>query len=248
MHALAQARRRSGEALRKLGKLAVILREPAYWSALRHGVAAAVEHDKVPFTRDFRSVVDVGAGRGQFALVARRRFPNARLHCFEPLAEGRRKLRAVVGDAADVRVYDVALGADDTDAHFHVSADLDSSSLLSMTALQRTAFGTEETERRTISMARLEDVLSPEELVPPSLLKIDAQGYELAVLRGSGPLLPGFATVLVECSFVELYVGQALADEVTCFLRERGFRLRALFSVVCTDDGQCLQGDLLFDR
>src|SRR5215212_9944591 len=70
----------------KLIKLAKVLRRPGYWPGLRHGVAAAIEHDRIPFDNEFRTVIDVGAGRGQFALVARRRFPAATLHCFAPLS------------------------------------------------------------------------------------------------------------------------------------------------------------------
>src|SRR2546421_11011514 len=37
--------------------------------------------------RGFRTVVDIGANTGQFALPARAAFPRATLHCFEPLPD-----------------------------------------------------------------------------------------------------------------------------------------------------------------
>src|SRR5688500_6973730 len=111
----------SGETLRKLGKLATLLREPAYRPALRHGVAAAAEHDRVPFDTEFRSIVDIGAGRGQFALVATRRFPEAAVYCFEPLEPAREKLNAVTRRMDNVRVFDLALGAVEETATLHVS-------------------------------------------------------------------------------------------------------------------------------
>jgi FkbM family methyltransferase len=240
---------RSGATFRKLAKLVTVVREPVYRPALRHGVAAAVEHDQVPFTHDFRSVVDVGAGRGQFALVARRRFPRAAILCFEPVGEAREKLAAVTRGLAGVEIRDVALGASTRTAEFHVSRNLDSSSLLPMTPAHLAAFpNTETTEGTTVSVARLDEVLEPGELEAPTLLKIDAQGYELEVLRGAESLLPAVQTVLVECSFVELYAGQALADDVTCLLRPHGFRLRGIFSVAVDRAGECLQGDFLFEH
>src|SRR3712207_638198 len=69
----------------KVGKLITILWVASYRAALRHGVAAAVEHHAVPFEHRYLTVIDVGANRGQFALVASHRFPGAVLHCFEPL-------------------------------------------------------------------------------------------------------------------------------------------------------------------
>jgi len=134
--------------------------------------------------QDFATVVDVGAGRGQFALVARRRYPTASLHCFEPLAHSREKLAAVVG--RDVRVHAIALGSTNTPAHFHVSQKRDSSSILPITDRQVEAFpGAGEAGQIVVNRARLDEVLTPQALARPSLLKIDVQGYELEVLRGS---------------------------------------------------------------
>lgn len=79
-------------------------------------------------------------------------------------------------------------------------------------------------------------------------MKIDVQGYELEVLRGAEGLLERFATILVECSFVERYAGQPPAEEVIRYLAERGFRLAGVFSPAYNETGQCLQADALFER
>ena len=52
----------------------------------------------------------------------------------------------------------------------------------------------------------------------------------------------------VECSFVELYAGQAMADEVIAWLRKRGFMLRGVHNVDYGCDGSAIQGDFLFAR
>ena len=54
---------------------------------LRYGVAASVEHVKVLSGLDCRYVVDIGVNCGQFALISRKCFPDARIDSFEPLAE-----------------------------------------------------------------------------------------------------------------------------------------------------------------
>ena len=48
-------------------------------------------------------------------------------------------------------------------------------------------------------------------------------------LEGCEDVLPEFAQVYVECSFVELYEGQALADEVVAWLSERQFSLVGVY-------------------
>ena len=82
----------------------------------------------------------------------------------------------------------------------------------------------------------------------PALLKIDVQGYELAVLAGCDSLLAAFAFVYVECSFVELYDGQALATDVVDFLSARGFALAGVYNLTYNRVGAAVQGDFLFSR
>ena len=59
------------KALLRSRKLGAILTTPRYRrSLLKHGVAATTEHRAIKFSRRIRTVVDVGASRGQFALFA----------------------------------------------------------------------------------------------------------------------------------------------------------------------------------
>ena len=226
-----------------------VLREPDYRRALRHGVAASVEHEAIPLRGEFRTVIDAGANRGQFAVFAARRFPRAALICFEPLPGPRAQLQRAFGAIDRLRVSDVALGPTNEDAEFHVSAADDSSSLLPIGQRQREAFpGTDQRTTMTVRVRRLDDVLRLEELVAPVLLKIDVQGGELGVLQGAEQLLASIDAVLVEVSFVELYAGQALADEVWGHLHSHGFSCRGVWSITYGTRRECLQGDLLFAR
>ncbi|MHB8656573.1 MAG: FkbM family methyltransferase [Solirubrobacteraceae bacterium] len=230
-------------------KLASVLTQADYRRGLRHGVAASVEHEAIPLRRDFRTVIDAGANRGQFALVAAHRFPSATLLCFEPLSAPRARLVRVLEGRSGTRTFDVALGAKDETADFHVAGADDSSSLLPIGSRQRHEFP--ETAQRTtttVQARRLDGVLSHRDLVAPVLLKIDVQGGELGVLQGAGGLLDSVDAVLVEASFIELYDGQALVDEVWELLHGAGFASRGVWSLVYGRQGICLQGDFLFAR
>jgi FkbM family methyltransferase len=217
-----------------------------YRRGLRFGVGAAIEHRSVAFEHEFATVLDVGSHRGQFALFAARRFPNALIFCFEPLSRAAGTLKHVLPPGVDARVFNVALGASAGTAELHVPRDDDASSLL---PIERDVRGvvTKEVRSSRVPVARLDELLDPSEIRAPSLLKIDVQGYELEVLRGSEKLLPLISEILVECSFDEFYAGQALADDVVAYLRDRGFRLSGVFSLL-RDGCRCLQGDFLFVR
>jgi FkbM family methyltransferase len=234
--------------VQRVSKLWHILGSPAYRRALRHGVAAAVEHEAVPYAADFRTVVDVGANRGQFALVAARRFPHAALWCFEPLPEPRAKLKAVIGQRPHTNISSTALSASAGTQEMHVTRRDDSSSLLPVSSRQRSEFaGTDEVGLHRVETARLDEVINKTQITAPALLKIDVQGYELEVLKGANGLLGLFDTIIVESSFVEFYVGQPLAAEVILFLTSMGWKLRGAYGVVYGSDGMCLQADLLFE-
>lgn len=67
---------------------------------------------------------------------------------------------------------------------------------------------------------RLDDI---EEVQYVDLLKIDAQGSELAVLRGGEKRLAQAVAVQAEVSFVPLYKGQPTLGEIDAELRRQGF-------------------------
>ena len=235
--------------MNKLRKLAACLVRPAYWKGLAHGVAAGVEHEKVLKDLALRTIIDVGANKGQFALVARRLFPEARLVCFEPLTYAANRFRNVfAGDRLAV-LEEMALGAEPGNATLHISARDDSSSLLPITDLQVRVFpGTAEKATGRVAIGRLSDVISDEELSPPALLKLDVQGYELRVLEGAGTRLDCFAFVYVECSFQEFYEGQPLASDVEAFLSDRGFSIAGKYNPTFDSSGHAAQADFLFLR
>lgn len=228
-------------------KLFRILRHPAHWSALRQGVAASEEHSRIPFAFEHSTVIDVGASRGQFGLFASRRFPGARIICFEPLPEPRAALRRALGGRVDLRAH--AVGASSGTATINISASDDSSSLLPIGERQVEEFpGTQVESSLEVQVETLDGVLVDETLSGPILLKIDVQGLELEVLKGARGTLARVDEALIECSFVELYEGQALADDVIGFMRAEGHRLVGIYGPVSSPAGVMLQADMLFRR
>jgi FkbM family methyltransferase len=233
----------------KARKLLRLLPQRGFRRGLRRGVAAAVEHREVGFRREFATILDVGAHTGQFALFARERFPASSIHCFEPLEEARAQLWNIVETDPEMEIQPLALGADATRAPLHVTAKTDSSSLLPVGPQQMAAFpGTREVRTVDVPVRTLDSWAGEHPLDRPTLLKIDVQGFELDVLRGALSTLARVDEILVEASFVELYVGQPLAGEVISFLVQREFRLRGVHSVSRDGSGFALQADFHFEQ
>ncbi len=233
--------------MKKLSKLIQIIQLGLFPAFLRHNVAAGVEHRVVLAPLNCRHVVDIGANRGQFALIARKCFPDVKIDSFEPLQEPADRFQALFDNDHSTQLHRLAIGLNEGEATIHVSSRDDSSSLLPITDTQSTLFpGTAERETRMIHVAPLRDVIPEQGIQEPALLKIDVQGFEMEVLRGCEEILARFQYIYVECSFVELYAGQAFADEIIAFLRERNFILDGVYNPCYDKNGRAVQADFFF--
>lgn len=235
----------------KVRKASSILRSHFAARALfRHGVAAAMEH--APAFRQvgaLRTVIDVGANRGQFALALRAHCPEAKVYCFEPLANAASKLREVFRNDQLMSIFEVAIGPRSEIGTIHVSGRDDSSSLLAIGPAQDALFpGTAEVDVKQVRVCRLSECIGSQDIARPAMLKLDVQGFELEALRGSDDLLHCVDSVLVECSFVELYVGQSLAGPVIEWMAAQGFTLAGVFNLATNADRLPIQADFLFGR
>ncbi len=238
---------------RKLKKLIGVITTKYYLNALlKNHVAASIEHERIfDYLQSFKllTIVDIGANRGQFVLAARHHFTDARIYSFEPLKEAADIYRRVFAEDTLTNLYEIAIGPEETEITIHVSKADDSSSLLPISSLQNELYpGTSEKESRSIIQKPLEAILKPSDIQSPAFLKIDVQGYEKQVLEGCKSLLPLFTYTYIECSFVELYVGQALAHEIISFLSNYGFILSGVYNLDNDKKGIPIQGDFLFTR
>ena len=227
-------------------KYARAMSRPAFWPALRRRVMPALEHGRLLDDVKVSTLIDVGANRGQFALLVLDRFPTADIHSFEPLPAEGEVLRSVV--AAPLTCHALALGASAGEATFYVTSKRDSSSLLVPGAAQTAASGITLTAATKVRVARLTDVLDVATLPQPILMKIDVQGGELDVLKGAEDALPLIDAIYTEVSFVTLYEGQPLASEITAYLHQQGFELRGVYNHFFAAGVGPTQADFLYVR
>ncbi|MCZ4221795.1 FkbM family methyltransferase [Pedobacter rhodius] len=79
------------------------------------------------------------------------------------------------------------------------------------------------------------------------LIKLDTQGSELEILKGGEKVLQTAQLVLVEVSLLQIYKGAPLVDEVINFMKDRGFVLYDICSVMRRPyDKALFQSDFLF--
>lgn len=78
------------------------------------------------------------------------------------------------------------------------------------------------------------------------LLKIDAQGYELEVLKGGDKALKEIRIILCEVLFFKHYENQASFEEIYIYLKSKGFMMWCIFGWIIDDNGRPLQCDAIF--
>ena len=142
--------------LSKLRKLFRVLTKhgPAR-TLLRHRVAASVEHQFALAGLECKTVIDVGANRGQFSLMARHLFPEATIIAFEPLPGPADVFRRVFAQDINATLHELAIGPESGEHVMHVSAKEDSSSLLPIGIAQNRIFpGTQESGVTVVTTKR----------------------------------------------------------------------------------------------
>jgi FkbM family methyltransferase len=245
-----------------LARLSVVIREIA-WLLFRPGAwYSFVSWPKFSVT-SYRSVMslhrqglrpktvlDVGANVGQFAVASLKIFPDITLHSFEPEPSCVRALRRNLSRFNQANVHPVALGSKLGEAVLHVNSHRHSSSILALGPRHQSAFPqAREIDSIRVSVSTLDSELRALPLRSPVLLKLDVQGYEAHVLEGATETLKRVDYVLLEASFRPLYEGEKTFMEIAWMMEDRGFEfLRPIAWLADPHNDEVLQMDALFAR
>jgi FkbM family methyltransferase len=179
-------------------------------------------------------IVDVGGGSGNTLRLFHSKFPNLKVHVFEPIPSNVELIRKK--NIPNSEVHACALGNSEEKMVLHITSNITSSSLLK--PVDPDKYGSELIEKGelNIEVKRL-DSFFPEGKI--GILKMDVQGYEMRVLEGAGELLKNTDFIILEVNNHEVYEGSPTYFELDTFLRSNGFILMNLYP------GRVLEGKLL---
>ena len=168
-------------------------------------------------------VIDVGAHAGEFARAVQKSVPGSAVHCFEPAPAPFEKLRLISGIVAN----NVALG--DKAGVVEMHSDRPGSKLASLYKRRLDHFGIQFTHRYSVTVDTLDAYCARTGLESIELLKLDAEGHELSVLRGAHDLLSRGAVrkILFEFGGTDIDSRTFLQD-FFYLLSEHGFTLHRL--------------------
>ena len=180
------------------------------------------------------TVIDVGANTGQTAEELRAFGFAGNIISYEPIRECHEEL--VAKSASDPNwtiAARCALGDKDGTIELHVSEGSSLSSVSTPTqALEQAIPKVRASSQEKVSIHRLDGLVKNElKALGKVFLKIDAQGHDMAVLRGAEGILGKLAGVKIEMSLLPLYEGETLYLDILNYLHEKGFHPYLLVDV-----------------
>jgi FkbM family methyltransferase len=159
-----------------------------------------------------RSIIDVGAFEGAWSSMVRQIWPHAKIVMIEPNS-GKAEHLSRLASEISAEYFCELLGAKaGATVPFHVTGS-GSSVLGERSPLPR------ETETRVLSTLDSLKLIADR----PLLLKIDAQGYELEILKGARESLRCSDAIVLEIAVIEINDGAPLLHSVLESMHEYGF-------------------------
>jgi FkbM family methyltransferase len=166
-----------------------------------------------------RHIVDVGANRGNWTRTALKYFPRSRFTMFEP----QEKMREEVADLlVHPGIEFHCMGAGPVNASMQLTQhERDDSHTFALSARQAQESGYPQIE---VPVVALDDFFEGRGLPKIDILKIDAEGWDLEVLKGAHKIVKDADVVLMEASVLNPIFTNTV-EEVISAMSRLGFVL-----------------------
>lgn len=182
-------------------------------------------------------IVDIGAFDGTVVRKYRRHFPGATIYAIEPCRDEYERLRWLAKSDPLVIPVNKAVAQDVGERILHVNRYHQTNSLYlpDPDASKYWQEGTYQNSDRTVVESTTLDAFADEEkLKRIDILKIDAQGAELEILKGASRLLSQgqIDLVYLEVITCPTYVGQGSLPDIVALLTMHDYRLWDIYDCV----------------
>ena len=177
-------------------------------------------------------VFDVGASRGQFALQILEDHPTAKIFAFEPHPDAYGDLFSLSEKFSQLIPVSTAISRDCGEVVFNLTEGDVGSSLRKPIEGQSSQWLSHQSTITVVS-TRLDKFIQERGLAEDviSLLKVDAQGADLEVVKSAGEFLrpESIKAILIEINFVPFYESQDDYFKIFEFLDWAGYRLAWIY-------------------
>lgn len=195
------------------------------------------------------TIFEVGAADGRDCVLYTTIFPNAKVFAFEPLPDSFLKVEEKAKINKSIIPFNVAVSSQKGTANFYKTELEDASSLL-QSQVTNSTFDVYQKVKGVIEVQTdtIDNICKENKISKIDLLKIDAQGAELEILKGAMNIIKAnnINLIYVEVQFIQLYKNAPSYHEIANLLTNNNFRLHNFYGLVHNQKGQLAWGDALF--
>jgi FkbM family methyltransferase len=167
-----------------------------------------------------KHIVDVGANHGTWTREALKYFPDANYTLLEPQSWMEKSIKDILIENPKVKFN--AVGAGDKEGSFKFTlVDRDDSCTFIITEEEAVLKGFQQVE---VPVVTLNDFLPKTKLPIPDIIKIDAEGLDLQVLKGASNYFGNTEIFLIEAGVVNKSLENSLVNVVN-YMDQNGYKL-----------------------
>lgn len=181
-----------------------------------------VPHPKIIF--------DVGSNRGLITEKYHKLYDSANIYAFEPIEQFAKEYLKF---GPKIKFNNLAFSDIKGVSDFHINKSVDTSSLLESTKIGANSDAQCITLNKIkVSTTTIDEFCKKHKIDEIDILKLDVQGSELAILKGSEKLLKSKRVKLIysETYFKEQYHSQPLFYEIGNYLKDYGYYIADIFN------------------
>lgn len=167
-----------------------------------------------------KHIVDIGANHGNWTRNVLKYFPSANYSLFEPQHWLQKSIQDVLDTNQNVQFYALGVGSQNGSFKFTI-VDRDDSCSFSHSEEYAIERGFKQLD---VPVVTLNDFITQKALATPDLIKIDAEGIDLEVLKGASAFLGKTEIFLVEAGVVSKKNPNSISSVIK-FMDESGYRL-----------------------
>lgn len=156
--------------------------------------------------KNYNTVIDVGANKGELSKISSKYFPKAILYSFEPIP----KIFKGPG-----RFFEIALSDKVSESSFYICLDNNEKSSFSESDSVK--------NKKEIKVKSIRFDSLNLEIKRPCLLKVDTEGHEYNVLKGFGDKLKEVDVIILEYLHKNFYNNQSKLSDIIKLLESYGF-------------------------
>jgi FkbM family methyltransferase len=166
-----------------------------------------------------RLMLDIGSHTGYWTRHFLKYFKDCECHMFEP-QNHLHKHCSDITSLDNVYIHSLGIGETTEDKAFTYVERADSCTFnISKTDADKKGY-----KQETLKVITLNDFLDQNNLSKPNIIKIDAEGLDLAVLRGASSILGNTEIILLECSIGEVDSDNSIYNVIQ-FLHSKNYRV-----------------------